>query len=220
MFIRDRQVDRECITGAIIIICIFVIILSVLSMRLLDVKVTNIELVDRGLYTIITDNGPINVSKDDILRIERNYPKVAITGTIVEQDRIYTTKGFIYITELDPFYATGRKMMNSVDSEWKPVWIRSDKKEAIESVESWNQLLNTNLKTVKPFSYAIGTPPKLISLIFSVLSLQYLALAVGGMALGILIFPLRLVTSIPAQPIMQENQEYSSSEEVIEVVAK
>jgi hypothetical protein len=218
--IRDRQVDRECITGAIIIVCIIAIILSVLCMRLLDIKVINIELVDRGLYTVITDKGPINVSQDDILRIERTFPKVAITGAIVEQDRIYTTKGFIYITGLDPFYNTGRKMINSVDFEGKPVWIKSDKKEATESVESWNQLLNTNQRTVQPFSYAIGTPPKLISLIFSVLSLQYLALAVGGMALVILIFPLRLVTAMPAQPFMQEDQEYSSSEKMVEVAAK
>ncbi len=220
MVIRDRQVDRECIMGAIITICIFVIILSVVIMRLLDVKVTNIELVDGGLYTVITDNGPINVSEDDILRIERTFPKVAITGTIVEQDRIYTTKGFIYITELDPFFNTGRKMINSVDFEGKPVWIRSDEKEATESVESGNQRLNANLKTVQPFSYAIGTPPKLISLVFSVLSLQNLAIAVGGIALVILIFPLRLATTMPAQPFMQEDQEYSSSEEVKEVVAK
>lgn len=220
MVIRDRQVDRECIMGAIIIICIFVIILSVVIMRLLDVKVTNIELVDGGLYTVITDNGPINVSEDEILRIERTYPKVAITGTIVEQDRIYTTKGFIYITGLDPFYNTGRNMINSVDFEGKPVWIRSDEKEATESVESGDQRLNTNLRTVQPFSYAIGTPPKLISLVFSVLSLQNLAIAVGGMALVILIFPLRLATTMPAQPFMQEDQEYSSSEEVKEVVAK
>ena len=220
MVIRDKQVDRECIMGAIILICIFVIILSVLSMQLLDVKVTNIELVDRGLYTVVTDKGPVNVSEDDILRIERTYPKVAITGTIVEQDRIYTTKGFIYITGLDPFYNTGRKMINSVDFEGKPVWIKSDKKEATESAESWNQLLNTNRKTVQPFSYAIGTPPKLISIIFSVLFLQYLAIAVGGMALAILIFPLRLVTAMPAQPFMQEDQDYSSSEEVVKIAAK
>ncbi len=220
MVIRDRQVDRECITGAIIIICIFVLILSVVSMRLLDVKVTNIELVDRGLYTVITDKGPINISQDDILRIERTYPKVAITGTSVEQDRIYTTKGFIYITGLDPFYATGRKMINSVDFEGKPVWIKPDKIEATESVESRNQQNNTNLTIVQPFSYAIGTPPKLISLVFSVLSLQNLAIAFGGMALVVLIFPLRLATTMPAQPFMQEDQEYSSSEEVKEVVAK
>jgi len=190
------------------------------SIRFLDVNVFNIELVDRGLYTVITDNGPINVSQDDILRIEQTYTKAAITGTPVELDRIYTIKGFIYISSLDPFYKTGHQLINSVDFEGKPVWIRSNKSEATESEQSWNQLLNTNLRTVQPFSYAMGTPSKLASLVFSVLSLQYLALALGGMALVVLIFPMRLVTPMPAQPFMQEDQEDSSSEEVIEAVAK
>ena len=220
MVIRERQVDREYITGVIIFICIFAIILSVVSIRFLDVKVSNIELVDRGLYTVITDNGPINVSQDDILRIERTYSKVAITGSPVELDRIYTIKGFIYISSLDPFYKTGHQLINSVDFEGKPVWIRSNKSQATEFQQSWNQLLNTNLRTVQPFSYAIGTPSKLASLVFSVLSLQYLALAIGGTALVILIFPLRLVTPMSAQPFMKEDQEFSSSEEVIGAVAK
>lgn len=220
MVIREKHVDREYITGAIVLSCILVIILSVVSIRVLDVNVSNIELVDLGLYTVITDNGPINVSQDDILRIDRTYSKAAITGTLVEQDRIYTNKGFIYISSLDPFYKTGHQLINSIDFEGKPVWIRSNKSEATESKQSWNQLLYTNLRTVQPFSYAIGTPSKLESLVFFVLSLQYLALTIGGMALLILIFPLRLVTSIPAQPFMQEDQEYSSSEEVIGAVAK
>lgn len=220
MVIRGKQVDRECITGAIILICILVIVLSVVSIRFLDVKVSNIELVDRGLYTVITDNGPINVSQDDILRIERTYTKVAITGTPVELDRIFTIKGFIYISSLDPFYKTGHQLINSVDFQGKPVWIRSNKSEATESAQSWNQLINANLNTVQPFSYAIGTPSKLASLVFYLLSLQYLALAIGGMALVILIFPLRLGTPMPTKPFMQEDQEYSSSEEVIGAVAK
>jgi len=218
--IREKRVDRESITGAIILICIFVIMLSVVSIRFLDVKVSNIELVDRGLYTVITDNGPINVSQDDILRIERSYTKVAITGTSVELDRIYTIKGFIYITSLDPFYQTGRQLMKSVDSDWKPVWIRSDKSEATESEQSWSQLVNTNQKTVQPFSYAIGTPSKFVSLVFLILSLQYIVLAIGGMALVILIFPMKLVAPLPAQPFKQEDPEYSSPEEVIGAVAK
>lgn len=220
MVIRERLVDRESITGAIIFICIFVILISVMSIRFLDVKVSNIELVDRGLYTVITDKGPINVSQDDILRIERSYTKVAITGTPVELDRIYTTKGFIYISSLDPFYKTGKQLINSVDFDGKPVWIRTDKSEATESEQSWNQLLNNNLRTVQPFSYAIGTPSKLATLVFSVLSLQYYALAIGGIALVILIFPFKLGTSVSVQPFNQEDQDYASSEEVISAVAK
>lgn len=220
MVIRERQVDRESITGTIIFISIVFIILSVISIRLLDVRVSNIKLIDSGLYTVITDNGPINVSQNDILRIERTYTKVAVTGTPVELDKIYTTKGFIYISSSDPFYEIGRQLINSVDSEGQPVWIRSNTSKAAESEQRWNQLVNTNLRTVQPFSYAIGTPSKVASLVFAVLSLQYLALAIGGMSLAILIFPLRVVTPLPAQPFMQEKQEYSSSEEVIGAVAK
>lgn len=220
MVIRERQVDREIITGAIIFICIFVIILSIVSIRFLDVKVSNIELVDRGLYTVITDNGPINVRQDDVLRIERTFPKAAITGAVIEQDRIYTTKGFIFITDLDPFYKTGRKLIDSLDFEGKPVWIKSNKSQATESLQSWNQELDANLKAVQPYSYAIGTPDKLTPIVFAVLALQYFALAIGGMALVILIFPFRLVAQRPVQALRQEDQEHSSPEEVMGVVVK
>lgn len=220
MVIKERKLDRERISGAIVLISIAVILLSIVSIRFLDVKVSNIELVDRGLYTVITDKGPINVNQDDILRIERSYTKAAITGAPVELDRIYTTKGFIYISSLDPFYETGRKLINSVDSEGKPVWILSNKNGATVSEQTVNQLLNDNLKTVQPFNYLIGTPSKLAALVSAVLSLQYLALAIGGMALVILIFPMRLVTPMPAQPFVQEDLEYNSSEEGIGAVAK
>lgn len=220
LVIRERMVDRESVMGAIIFVCIFVVMLSVASIRLLDVKISNIELVDRGLYTVITDKGPINISQDDILRIERSYTKAAITGTTVELDRIYTVKGFIYISSLDPFYKTAHQLINTVDFVGKPVWIRTDKSEATESVQNWNQLLNSNLKTVQPFSYAIGTPSKLVSLVFVTLSLQYLALSIGGIALVILIFPLKLGTPRTEKPLTVEDQDYSTSEEVIRVVAK
>jgi len=217
MVIRGRQVDRECIMGAIIFICIVVITLSVLSIRFLDVKVTNIEFVDRGLYTIITDNGPTNISQDDILRIERTYTQVAITGTPVEQDRIYTSKGFIYISSLDPFYKTGLQLINSVDFEGNPVWIRSSKSQAMESEQSWNLLLKDNLRTVQPFSYAIGTPSRIATLVFSALSLQYLALTIGGMALLILILPFRWGTP---KTYELDDPECNSSGEIIGAVAK
>ena len=111
MVIKGRQVDRECVTGAMVLICIVVIILSSASIWFFDVKVSNIELVDRGLYTVITDKGPINVGQDDILRIERSYTKAAITGTPVELAKIYTTKGFIYFSSLDSFAKTGRNLL-------------------------------------------------------------------------------------------------------------
>ena len=104
MIIKEIQVDRERIAGIIIFFSLFVILLTMIGIRMLDVKVSNIEFVDGGLYTVVTDNGSVNISKDDILRIERTYTNAAITGTIVEQDRIYTTKGFIYFSSLDRFH--------------------------------------------------------------------------------------------------------------------
>ena len=220
MIIKEIQVDRERIAGVIIFISLFVILLSMIGIKLLDVKVSNIELVDRGLYTIITDYGPVNVGKDDILRIERTYTKAAITGETVELDRIYTTKGFIYITSLDPFYNIGHQLINSVDFDGKPVWIRSGNNQTTESVKTPKQLMNDNLRAVQPLSYAIGTPLKLSSIVLSVLSLQYLALAVGGMALTVLIFPLRFITPMPVRPFIQEDPEYCSAEETLGAVAK
>lgn len=220
MVIKERKLDRERISGAIVLISIAVILLSIVSIRFLDVKVSNIELVDRGLYTVITDKGPVNVSLDDILRIERSYTKAAITGTPVELDRVYTTKGFIYLSSLDPFYETGLQLINSVDFVGEPIWILSNKTGGTGAEQGLNKLRSDNLRTVQPFNYAIGTPSKRAAVVSTVLSLQYLALAIGGIALVILIFPIRLVTPMPAQPFMQEDLEYSSSEEGIGAVAK
>jgi len=220
VIIREVKIDRERIAGAIIFISLFVILLSMIGIRLLDVKVSNIELIDRGLYTVITDNGPINVGSEDILRIERTYTKAAITGAPVELDRIYTTKGFIYITSLDPFYNIGHQIINSVDFDGKPVWIHSSNNQTSDSGMTQAKLMNDNLRAVQSFSYAIGTPSKLSSLVLSVISLQDLALAIGGMALMILIFPLRFETPLPVRPFIQEDPEYCSNEETLGAVAK
>ncbi|MDR3542671.1 MAG: hypothetical protein P4L69_17175 [Desulfosporosinus sp.] len=217
---KEIQVDRERIAGVIIFISLFVILLTVVGIRMLDVKVSNIELVDGGLYTVVTDDGPVNVSRDDVIRIERTYTNAAITGAIIEQDRIFTTKGFIFFSSLDSFHNTGLQLINSFDFGGKLVWINSNNNQATESVETQNQLINDNLKAVQPFSYAIGTPSKLSSLLFSIIFLQYLALAIGGMALMILIFPLRLETPLPVRPFMQEESEYRSADDSIGAVAK
>lgn len=205
--------------STIILISLFVVFVTIIGIRFLDVKISNIELVDRGLYTIITDRGPVNVGPEDILRIERTYTKAAITGAPVELDKIYTTKGFIYLSSLDAFYETGHQLINSVDFEGKPVWIRPVNTDATKS-ETLNQRLNANMQAVQPFSYAIGTPTQLVPVIFSILSLQYLALTLGGLALSILIFPLRLETPIPAHAIVQQETENRSTEEQLCAVAK
>ena len=203
------MIDRERITGAIIVISLFIILKSMIIMGLLDVKVSNIELVDRGLYTIITDTGPINVGEEDILRIERTYTKAAITGTSVELDKIYTTKGFIYISSLDPFYKAGNQLMNSVDFERMPIWIYSQN---VGSDITLSQRQSANLKLVKSFNYAIGTSNNRVNVTSIILSLQYIALSIGGIALIILIFPLRLVTEVPDQSFIQHDIEFCSDE--------
>jgi len=215
---KRGQIDRERISGVLIFISLFVILMTMAGIRFLDVKVTNIELIDRGLYSIITENGPVNIGKEDILRIERTYTKSAMTGSPVELDKIYTTKGFIYLSSLDPFYKMGKELINSVDFEGKEVWIHAYN--GTGSEVSIDQGQNANLKLVQPFGYAIGTSAKLVSVLFSILSLQYLALAIGGLALMILIFPLRLETSLPAQPIILQNLEYSKEDEQLDAIAK
>lgn len=217
MYIKENMIDRERVAGATILISLSIILMTMLGILFLDVKVSNIELVDRGLYTIITDNGPINVSEEDILRIERTYTKAAITGTPVELDKIFTTKGFIYISSLDPFYKAGNQLINSVDYEGKPVWIHSNNTGSDVTLE---QRQKANLKLVKPFSYAIGTSSNLTIVIFSVLSLQYFALSMGGFALLVLIFPLRLKSGISEQPFKRQDLEFPLEEDQRDAVAK
>lgn len=217
MLIKERNLDRERIAGAIIIITLLVILLSMIAIWLMDVKVSNIELVDRGLYTVITDNGPINVGEEDILRIERTYAKAAITGTPVEIDKVYTTKGFIYFSSLDPFYKTGHMLINSVDFEGKPIWILAN---SSGSDVTLDQRINANLRLIQPFSYAIGTSSKLAIVIFSILSLQYLAFSLGGIALLILIFPLRLGRKSPDHRRALSDMDFCLDEEQIDAVAK
>ena len=216
MLFKRGQIDRERISGIIIFISLFVILISMVGVRLIDVKVTNIELIDRGLYSIITDNGPVNIGQDDILRIERTYTKAAITGSPVELDKIYTTKGFIYISSLDPFYKMGTQLINSVDFEGKPVWIPNSTGSDI----SLDQRHTSNLELIEPFSYAIGTPSKLASVVFSILSLQYLSLAIGGLALMILIFPLKFDTPLQDQSFIIQDLEVITDDEQLDAVAK
>ena len=215
MVTKRGLIERERIAGAVIFVSLFVILLSMVGIRFLDVRVSNIELIGSGLYTITTDYGPINVSQDDIIRIERTYPKAAITGAVVEQDKVFTTKGFIFISKLDPFFKTGQQLINSVDFKGIPVWIPTNDSEETGSVETQMQSQNANLRAVQPFSYAIGTPSKFTPIVFAVLFIQYLALAIGGIALLILIFPLRWGTLKHARSSVQQDPEYRSTEESV-----
>lgn len=198
---------REQVAGMIIIISLLLLGVTILGVHILDVKVQNVELVDQGLYTIITDKGTTNIVPDDVLRIERTYTKAAITGVPVELDKIYTKKGFIYVSSLDPFAKTAHQLINSVDYYGQQIWSKAN---------------YTEYKTVQPYNYAIGTPANKIGILFFLLSLQYIVLSVGGITLLTLIFPVTLKSDylVQPQPIMQTETDYSPHEEQFGAVAK
>ncbi len=200
-----KSLGRERLSGIIIILSLFLVIFSLFAVNFLDVKVVNLELVDRGLYTVVTEKGNINIHSDDILRIERTYTKAALTGASIELDKIYTEKGFLYISSADSFARIGQELMNSVDYYTLPTWERQ----------------NTDWRTVQPYSYSIGTPSKQIPFLFFFLSLQYAALSLGGIALTVLIFPIHLKKEIILNkaPFSQLEQE-NVSDEQFNAVAK
>ncbi|CAA7601863.1 Hypothetical protein DEACI_2533 [Acididesulfobacillus acetoxydans] len=177
-----KRLVREQIAADVIIFCLGTLLVSVLAIRFLDVKIVNIKEADRNLYTIVTERGSINVVPAEILRIEQTFTKTALTGHPVELDKIYTDKGFIYVSSQDSFAPLGRKLINRVDFEGLPVWQRPD----------------TSLQSVQPYAYAIGTPAGQIPWVFFFLTLQYWSMSVGGIALAVLIFPLRWEGSEPA----------------------
>lgn len=194
-----KSIGRERLAGITIILSLIFVIFTLIGVNWIDVKVVNMELVDRGLYTIVTENGNVNIQPDNILRIERTYTKAPLSGATVELDKIYTDKGFIYLSSADSYAEIGRQLMNSVDYYGLPTWERP----------------NTDWQTVRPYSYSIGTPSKQILFLFFFLSLQYAALSLGGIALTVLIFPLRFKREIQQSksPFTQQEQEYVSEEQ-------
>ena len=195
-----KSLSRERLASIIIIFNLLLVILTLMAVNILDVKVLNIELVDRGLYTAVTEKGNINIHPDNILRIEKTYTKAPLTGAQVELDKIYTDKGFIYLSSEDPFYEIGKKLMNSVDDYKHDTWEKP----------------NTNWQTVRPYSYSIGTPEKQIPFLFFLLSLQYVALSLGGLGLAVLIFPFRFEDQFEVQPSIsaftQPEQDFAKEE--------
>jgi hypothetical protein len=159
---QENKLNREHLTSMVIFFCIGVTILSSIGINLLDVKVQNMEYIDRGLYSVITEKGNVNIHAEDIMRIERTYTKDAFSGEVIELDKIYTDKGFIYLSSQAHYADIGRKMMNSVDYYGLPLWERED----IE----WDNL--------KKYSYSIGTPVHHVPILFFFISLQYAALSV------------------------------------------
>ncbi len=170
------EFGREKLSTLVIILSIIITLLTSIGVKFLDVKINNIELIDGQLYSVITNKGNINIIPEDILRIERSYTKEPITGENLELGKIYTNKGFIYLSSKDTYSSIGQELMKSVDSLSLPFWERS----------------GVDWETVKKQRYSIGTPGKHIPLLMFLLELQNTALAIGGIALVILIFPLRL----------------------------
>lgn len=173
---QQTTFGREKLSTLVIILSLIITIITSVGVNLLDVKINNIELIDGQLYTIITDKGNVNIIPDDILRIERSYTKEPITGESLELGKIYTSKGFIYLSSKDTYASIGQKLMKSVDSLTLPIWERA----------------GVDWETVKKQRYSIGTPARYTNLLMFLLELQNTALAIGGLALVILIFPFRL----------------------------
>lgn len=194
-----NSIERERLSGMAIVLSLILVIFTLIGVNWVDVKVVNMELVDRGLYTIMTEKGNVNIQPDNILRIERTYTKAPLTGAPVELDKIYTDKGFIYLSSADSYAEIGRELMNSVDYYGLPTWERP----------------NTNWQTVRPYSYSIGIPPKQIPFLFFFLSLQYATLSLGGIALIVLIFPLRLRKEVQhsKSQFTQQEQDYVNEEQ-------
>ncbi|MHB8124876.1 MAG: hypothetical protein ACYDEJ_04395 [Desulfitobacteriaceae bacterium] len=207
MIEERKPVGREKITGTIILVCLLVLISTIIGIHFLDVNITNIDLTDQGQYTVVTSKGPVNIAPSNIIRIERNYTKAAITGAPVEIDKIYTEKGFIYVSSLDSFAKTGLAIANSVDFDGLNTWSRP----------------NTTLRTIQPFAYAIGTPKTYVPIIFLLMSLQYLSLSISGITLFVLISPVswrkNYYETISAVQQEQES-DFRTTEEQFGVVAK
>jgi hypothetical protein len=204
---QQKTLCREHIAGLIISCCLALVILSMIGVRVLDVRVINVEVVDNGLYTVITQNGPINVGPNDVIRIERTYTKATITGAPVELDKIYTTKGFIYASSADSYDGNTRQLMNSVDFYGQPTWQRE----------------NTSWQSVQPYAYAIGTPTSQKPWLFFLLSLQYFVLSMGGITLAILIFPFHWKYKEEEETYKQSGKPHEKdyrTEEQLSAVAK
>lgn len=180
MLISNKNLDREHISGLIIIIGIITIFASVIGIRLIGVNLTNIETVDRNTYTVFTEKGSYTILSSDILRIERTYTKTAITGVSMELDKIYTTKGFIYMSAQDSFGQAGKQMIDSVDFYGNQVWFPQNTTSA------------DNLKLIKTYNYALGTPEFMIPILSLLLIVKNIAFLAVAIALLILIFPFHM----------------------------
>lgn len=166
--------NREKVAGLTVLACISIIILTVVGLALLDVKIYNIEVVDRDLYVIVTDNGNVNISPDDILRFERSYSHTSGVKNQIEINKIYTNVGFIYLSSIDAFFSKGQQMSSIINMNHSLAWTRP----------------NTTKTLLKSKSYAIGTPASWIPVVQSLVTIQNSALLICNISLLVLIFPI------------------------------
>ncbi len=202
-----RLRGREQFAGLIILSSLLLLGLSLVGVRLMDANIMNIELVDRDLYTVITDKGTANVTPIDVIRIERTYTKAAVTGQPVELDKIYTKQGFVYVSSFDPFAKAAQQLIKSVGSNGIKVWERPG---------------YTGVKAVQPFAYAIGTPAPVVPVLGVLVSCQSFVLTAAGLALMVLVFPISRPGSSRGQPrlAVPGEMEYCAGDEQVSVVAK
>ena len=173
--------SREKMSGIIVIVCLLLLSLTVIGLTLLDVHITNIELVDRDLYVVVTDHGNVYVTANDILRIERTYSRSSGSGTLIEINKIYTSSGFIYLSSLDYYFSKGQAIISSLDNPIALTWDRP----------------NITLAMLKSKVYAIGTPSHWIPIIQLLVELQSLVLMVCAGSLLVLILPIPLNAKLP-----------------------
>ncbi|NMA69762.1 MAG: hypothetical protein GX958_10120 [Desulfitobacterium sp.] len=184
---------REKLSTLVIILSLIITLITSLGVTFLDVKINNIELIDGELYTIITDKGNVNIVPGDILRIERSNTKRTLTSEAQELGKIFTNKGFIYLSSKDKYAPIGNELMKSVDNLGLPLWERS----------------GVDWKTIKKLRYSIGIPEQYTNLVVFLLDLRNIALTIGCIALLVLIFPLRINDD--------KNEEASTANQVQEL---
>lgn len=174
-----KSVNREQICGFILIVGLSVLFLNVIGIRFLNVSVKNIKADGKGLFSIITDKGTVNISSGDIIRIVKTYTKEGIAGTPVELDKIYTNKGFAYFSSTNTYAKAGRQLVNSVDFTGQNTWSLPGESPA------------ANLALAKSYNYVIDTPGHFIPVLSFLLNLEHYLLAIMAVALLLLIVPLQ-----------------------------
>ncbi|MDR3288598.1 MAG: hypothetical protein LBT22_04135 [Peptococcaceae bacterium] len=190
--------EREQICGVGMIAGIVLLALCVLGIRCLNVEVKDIQVMDNGVYAVTTEKATLDILAQDVLRIERTYSKAALTGELIELEKIYTSKGFIYLSSSDPFAASGKRLIAAVDPKpnGEDVWILPGTTE------------NENYQIIKPFDYALGTPERYISIVGILLKLQVFSLFVLSVSLLILILPIKPIPKkvLKAKPYARKRE--------------